>query len=383
MIDGVIMVVDNYARRMSEYADVTVFAPNCGDFDFDALPYKVVLCKALSVPHYDYSLPLANVDMEFRRKLSESELDIVHIHSPAFIGKAGMRYAEQHGIPAVATLHSQLKTDYRQLFKTEALANFVLRDTTSLYDRADECWAVNSAMAALYTREYGGRSQPLVLSNATDLLPCPNPEKSRRKINGMFGIGDGEKVLLYVGRLDTLKNIILIVEAVKLLKESRKFPFRMLFVGSGKDEALLRKETERLGLQDEVVLCGRISDRELLAEIYSRAELFVFPSLYDASSLVQIEAASQKTPAVFIRDSVTSATVKENVNGFCCGNSKQALADKITEIFGNPDLYADVAKNAFRDLYVTWDVSIDKAYRRYCGLLETRHCVKACLPESS
>lgn len=38
-----------------------------------------------------------------------------------------------------------------------------------------------------------------------------------------------------------------------------------------------------------------VKDRELLASIYARADLFLFPSLYDALSIVQIEAALQKT----------------------------------------------------------------------------------------
>lgn len=38
-----------------------------------------------------------------------------------------------------------------------------------------------------------------------------------------------------------------------------------------------------------------VKDRELLASIYARADLFLFPSLYDASSIIQIEAALQKT----------------------------------------------------------------------------------------
>ena len=38
-----------------------------------------------------------------------------------------------------------------------------------------------------------------------------------------------------------------------------------------------------------------VKDRELLASIYARADVFLFPSLYDGSSIVQIEAALQKT----------------------------------------------------------------------------------------
>ena len=57
-------------------------------------------------------------------------------------------------------------------------------------------------------------------------------------------------------------------------------------------------------------------DRELLKSIYYRATLFLFPSLFDSSSLVQIEAASQETPTIFIEGSVTSDTVDSLCKNF-------------------------------------------------------------------
>ena len=87
MIDGVTMVVDNYARRLSKYAEVIVFAPGYQDKEFDdkSLPYKVVRCKSLKVPNIDYSLPTPKLDLKFKRQLENSNLDIVHIHSPFFL----------------------------------------------------------------------------------------------------------------------------------------------------------------------------------------------------------------------------------------------------------------------------------------------------------
>ena len=60
MADGVIMVVDNYARRLSKYANVIVFVPSYVNKDFDdsKLPYKVVRCYSLNVPFLDYSLAM-------------------------------------------------------------------------------------------------------------------------------------------------------------------------------------------------------------------------------------------------------------------------------------------------------------------------------------
>ena len=55
MADGVIMVVDNYARVLSEYANVIVFVPKYTgkEYDDSVFPYKVVRCHSLKVRFLD------------------------------------------------------------------------------------------------------------------------------------------------------------------------------------------------------------------------------------------------------------------------------------------------------------------------------------------
>lgn len=378
MIDGVVMVVDSYARYMNERAEVTVFAPDCGDYDFSAFPYRVVCCKSLPLPRLDYRLPLGREDIEFREELKHTPLDIVHIHSFGTVAEAGIRYAKKRGIPAVATLHSQVKQNFKEALRAEALTVAALHLIVSLYDKADECWTVNSAMAKLYTNEYGGKKTPVVMRNATDMLPCSDAASSRKKINEMFALNDAQKVLLFVGRIDFIKNIPMIIEALEILKrrDAEEFPYKLLIVGSGRDEEALRAAIAARGLSDDVIMTGRISDRGLMAEIYSRAELFVFPSTYDANSLVQIEAAAQSTPTVFVRGSITSSSIEENVSGYLCGSTAQSLADKITDIFSDSALYSSVCKGARRLVYRTWDTACLEAYERYEALCKSYVCNK-------
>lgn len=84
MTDGVIMVVDNYARRLIKYANVIVFTPSYigSDFDDSALPYKVVRCYSLKTYFWDYNLPIPKLDKKFKKILDSYKLDIVHINSP-------------------------------------------------------------------------------------------------------------------------------------------------------------------------------------------------------------------------------------------------------------------------------------------------------------
>ena len=92
--------------------------------------------------------------------------------------------------------------------------------------------------------------------------------------------------------------------------------FRMLFVGRGQDEEKLAALVQEQGLAEEVVMCGLVSEKGMLENLYSRAKLFLFPSLYDANSLVQIEAACQGTPTVSLEGARTAATVTSGVNAW-------------------------------------------------------------------
>jgi 16S rRNA (cytosine967-C5)-methyltransferase len=89
-------------------------------------------------------------------------------------------------------------------------------------------------------------------------------------------------------------------QLIKLLKDEG-YLFKMLFVGSGQDETRLNQLIASLSLENEIILTGKITDISLLEKLYARAKLFLFPSLYDANSLVQIESACQSTPTVFSR----------------------------------------------------------------------------------
>ncbi len=364
MIDGVVMVVDHYARRMSQYADVTVFAPQVGEYEFDRLPYKTVLSRSISAGQADYRIPLANADPAFHRALEASELDIVHSHSPFLIGKAGIRYARRNAIPSIATLHTQFHFEFERVVRAKGLTKLAVSRMMRVFNDADEVWTLNERMVKLYQETYGGRKIPVVARNATDLRLC-DKALAISQVNQKYALRPDERVLLYVGRMDSLKNISTIIGALDLLRKRSALPYKMLFVGSGKDQALYMDEVSQKGLSDRAIFCGRITDRAALAQIYARADLFLLPSLFDANSLVQIEAASQGTPTLFVRGSVTSASVVDGENGFLCENTHASVAARIEEIFKSPASLARAGEGAHRDLYRTWEEAADEAYDRY------------------
>lgn len=372
MVDGVVMVVDNYARRLSAFCDVVVFAPvGRKEFDDKTLPYKVVRChKKFPLKFLDYDLPLPKQDKKFKQELENEKLDLVHIHSPFSIGKMGVKYAQKHNIPCLATMHSQYKQDFKKSVKLNCLTNLLVKKIMKVFNSCDECWAVNSKMAEIF-KGYGAKTLPKVQNNGTDLCLFEN-QSELDLLKQKYNIKDDEKVFLFLGRLIALKNIFFIIDALKILKD-KGFKFKMLFVGSGPDEQKLKDTIKNYQMENEVILTGKIVDRAEIPKHYRLADLFLFPSMYDASSLVQIEAASQKTPTIFLRGSATSATITEDENGYLSENSTEKFAEKILEIFSDEKKYHLICENAYKDLYVLWDDVVKKAFKQYKELITLKN----------
>lgn len=372
MTDGVAMVVDNYAKRLAEYANVIVFAPKYinNEFDDSIFNYQVVRCLSVKVPFIDYSLPIPKMDAKFQKELKKYHLDIVHIHSPFTIGEAGVKYAKKNHIPAVGTMHSQFKQDFLRAVKNETLADLLTKNIIRIFNKCDECFTVNEEIARIFHEEYGYKKRPIIIHNATDMVKLENTIQIHEKINRKYHLKKDEKVFLFVGRINKLKNIYFIADALSKLKELKpNFKFKMLFIGTGQDEKDFSKYIHKLNLNKEVIFCGKILDRILLASIYSRADLFLFPSLYDTNSLVQLEASSQELPTLFVKGSGTSAMVSDNINGYLEEEDVLKYAKRIIDIFSDNKLYNKVCKNAYRDLYVNWDDVCKELYQNYLQII--------------
>ena len=369
MVDGVIKVVDNYARRLMQYCDVVVFCPETRGYKIEddaALPYEVVRCSSIPLIGNDYDIPTPALDPIFEARILRSGIDLVHIHSPFTLGLSGVLYAKIRHLPVVATLHSQYRQDFEKPLKIKGAVDLAMGGVMRVFNACDECWAVNAGIKDLYENEYGLTAPCKVRLNATDHVPVADSARAAAIVNETYGIPADVPVFLFVGRINFIKNIDFTVRALARAKDMGLKNFRMLFVGKGQDEEKLAALVQEVGLQDEVVLCGLVSDREMLQNLYSRAKLFLFPSLYDANSLVQIEAACQGTPTVFLEGAKTAATVTPGVNAYVSQPGEDNYARMIMVILSDPAGYERVSAAARSDLYLNWDDVVKEVYADYC-----------------
>ncbi|MBP5177194.1 MAG: glycosyltransferase family 4 protein, partial [Clostridia bacterium] len=213
------------------------------------------------------------------------------------------------------------------------------------------------------------------MPNATDFVYPDDADKRKAIVRNKYGVLGDDKLFLFVGRLVTQKNILFIVEVLRRLKE-RGLVFRMLYVGDGPDKKKLENKIIEEGVEKECVLVGKISDKDLIKDYYLAADMVLFPSKYDVSSLIQIEAAAMKTPCAFMEGSVTSCTITGGVDGLILPDDADGFAEGVYDLVTDGEKLENMSEMAYKNVYVTWERVSSLALERYKRLAEKSRDVK-------
>ncbi|MDA3918437.1 MAG: glycosyltransferase family 1 protein [Deltaproteobacteria bacterium] len=111
-----------------------------------------------------------------------------------------------------------------------------------------------------------------------------------------------DRYVLFVGTIYPFKNIETVISAFGFAKKHGKLPHKLVLVG-GESSAYgnsyrikLEKQARELGLNKDILWIGQVSDD--LPQIYSMADVFVFPSLYESFGLPCIEAMACGVPTI-------------------------------------------------------------------------------------
>jgi len=103
--------------------------------------------------------------------------------------------------------------------------------------------------------------------------------------------------LLCVAGADPTKNVGSLVEAFAKLPDSIRQGYDLMLVGDFRRRSDLHERVRLVGLGEQVVFTGVVGDDRLI-ELYQRATLFVFPSLYEGFGLPVLEAMACGCPVV-------------------------------------------------------------------------------------
>jgi glycosyltransferase involved in cell wall biosynthesis len=132
-----------------------------------------------------------------------------------------------------------------------------------------------------------------------------------RAILKKFGVPDNVKVILYVGNELPRKNLPTFIKAFGELKKQYG-NVKLIKVGSAPntaDRKRLINLINGLGLGNDVIFTGVISE-EALPQLYSAADLYVYPSIYEGFGMPVLEAMACGCPVI-----ISKATALPEVAG--------------------------------------------------------------------
>lgn len=274
---------------------------------------ETLLYPSMPIPGEPYRVGIPALGRDFRRAARSVPFDVVHAHTPFLAGRAARRIARRRRIPLVATFHSKYYEDFYRVTHSRTLSLWALKYVVSFYNTCDEVWAVNDKTADVL-RQYGYRGPVITMPNGTD--PQSVSDETYRRVLARWSLRDGVSTLLFVGQMDFKKNPHLILRACALLRDQGE-DFQLVMAGAGQDLERLKALAASLNLQDRVLFTGFVGDREEILSLYRRADLLVFPSVYDNAPMVVREAAAMGTPALLVRGSCSAEGVTHGDTAFC------------------------------------------------------------------
>ncbi len=268
-------------------------------------------------------------------------------------GLAGEHLKHYFNIPLVHTYHTLAFLKNRVASKHEH--RYRLLAERHLSHAADLIISSSSEEKRNLMGEYGVSAQKIkvIYPGVNHNLFYPSKVKT---VYLESGFSEDHKILLYVGRVEPIKGLLTIIEALAFLNKSLdplSKELRLIVIGGGKKGSELsynhevnrvKAAAETFGLTGKIVFMGSI-EQKALKGYYCAAATLIVPSLYESFGLVVVEALACGTPVLVSNVGKMRTIVKEGKNGFSFApGSPEALAKGLKEFFKKKDFLWEEAK---------------------------------------
>ena len=123
------------------------------------------------------------------------------------------------------------------------------------------------------------------------------PATDRKRVGEELGLPDDKIILLTVRNLRPRMGLSNLITAISMCGPLRS-KLHLIIAGSGKLSEKLKNQSEKMGLSDEIIFPGRISE-EHLVKYYQAADVFILPTRrLEGFGLATLEALASGLPVI-------------------------------------------------------------------------------------
>ncbi len=300
--------------------EVHIFANRCED--------KVPGMNFHHVPMLHISSPGKNLSfaLSAKQKLAGKNFDIIQsmdriLHQDIF------RVSD--GINPVQMIHRYPNPMIRRVFAAtpRRLALKWLEEKIFIHGGTRMILAISGMIKQEIVEHYGVSPEKIaVIYNGIDtsVFQPGVKEKYRKSIRDMYSIRDDEILLLFISNDHKRKNLDAVLEAMRVIGDKK---YRLLVVGDGRISPY-QKKAGKYRIENQVSFLGH---RPKIERYFGAADIFVFPSHYDAFGNVCLEAMACGLPVIVSGKCGASELIQNGKDGIILEKNRVAyLAESIS-----------------------------------------------------
>ena len=329
---GVTISVETLRRGLEASGhEAWVFGPRLtGAEDASVRVVRYPSIPVATYPEFALAVPYSR---RIERLVTALAFDVIHAHHPFLLGPAARRLARRTRRPLIFTYHTRYeKYAHYVPLPLSLVQAAALRISAGFAAQADAVLAPSAVIRdELHAR--GVRAPIAVVPTGVDLerFRPGDREAARRSL----GVGEGEPLVLYVGRLDREKSVDRVLAAFERVASTIPAA-RLILVGQGTEAARLRRTAASLPVAERIRFLG-LRPHDSLAECYQAADVFLFASETETQGLVLAEAAACGLPAVAVDAPGCDEVVRDGDTGILTKGDPAALAEAVIGLLLDPE----------------------------------------------
>jgi len=294
--------------------------------------------------------------------------DILHAHSPCLNGLAALKVARKYKLPVVYECRAfweDAAVDHGTSQEGGARYRLGRLLETYVFNKANAVTTICEGLRADILNRGIAPQKVTVIPNAVNISRFSAARSQDRILIEKFGL-EGKSVLGFIGSFYAYEGLPLLLDAMPIILKALP-EARLLLVGGGPQEQLLKQKAQKMGLSNTVFFTGRVP-HEKVQSYYDLIDIFVYPRLHMrltdlVTPLKPLEAMAQKRLVVASDVGGHKELIRDGENGclFPAGDAN-ALAQRVLALFSNRDGWPRLqeAGRQYVESERNWPVSVGR-----------------------
>ena len=321
--------------------------------------FDEILTAGVAIPMYGH----LRMGLPSRRALlkawSQHPPDLVHIATEGPLGWSALQAALALKLPVCSDFRTNFQA-YSQFYRLGWLHKPITAYLRTFHNRC-HCTMVPTDVLRRQLDASGFRLLSVVARGVDTQLF--SPEKRSAALRRQWGAGDGDVVVLHVGRLAPEKNLGVLLHAFARIQSVQQ-RVRLVVVGDGPSRAAMQAQCP------QAIFAGFRSGEDLAAH-YASSDVFLFPSLTETYGNVTPEAMASGLAVVAFDDAAAGQLIQHESSGLLAPKGDSAaflqLAGDLAVDHERRNSLGRLART--RSLGLGWDQVIRKVEGVYAGVI--------------